>query len=428
MFRAVPPDRPSCVSTMPGKILPPQCSPESFRIHALASGHFHGCHFRSGHRVSAVPGHMEQGNLHRARHSRHPPVVARKRHRLAAIEQVRARRQMQGIEGSHPARAWKGIQRPRQHRRGQLQHRNPSEQRACRLAMGPGEPPGVQRRPHLVFQQSAGNQRPPPQRVRRLPILGQQMSERHGRVEIDQRSRRFSSSSVRTSCSRATGAGFGGRPEPPSAGGVSTPDLTASASSASARIGLRVALTGQSSATTRSRSVTRTVSPDAASRTYSLNRLFSTLIPTDLMHRKVATDRYLVNPSLDATQAPGIQGSRRAPDPGQLLSSSAAASATRAKTLYCDTGLPVEPARLAGTFHRTGLHARLKPTLTNPSPSPNSASPAPCPACPGGDSPTAPACAEPTGKSPRARHRQIHRFAALHKGAHLLQRPHPRGL
>jgi hypothetical protein len=42
--------------------------------------------------------------------------------------------------------------------------------------------------------------------------------------------------------------------------------------------------------------VTRTVSPDAASRMYSLSRLLSVLIPTDRMVDKVATGRYLVNP------------------------------------------------------------------------------------------------------------------------------------
>ena len=104
-----------------------------------------------------------------------------------------------------------------------------------------------------------------------------------GRVEIDHRSRRFSSSSAGTLSRLATGAGLGGGPAPASVGGVSTPDRTTSARKASARTGLRLSGSGPSSATTRSRSVTRMVSPEAASRTYSLNRLFSALIPTDLM-------------------------------------------------------------------------------------------------------------------------------------------------
>ena len=45
---------------------------------------------------------------------------------------------------------------------------------------------------------------------------------------------------------------------------------------------LKTPLRGQISATTRSPSVTRTVSPAAANRTYSLSRLLSTSMPTDL--------------------------------------------------------------------------------------------------------------------------------------------------
>ena len=81
-----------------------------------------------------------------------------------------------------------------------------------------------------------------------------------------------------------------------SVGGVSHPLRTASASRASASIGLLASLGGPISATTRSWSVTRTVSPEAASRTYSLNRLFNTFIPTDLIHREVATRSNLVKP------------------------------------------------------------------------------------------------------------------------------------
>ena len=47
-----------------------------------------------------------------------------------------------------------------------------------------------------------------------------------------------------------------------------------------------VSLGGQISATTRSLSVTRTVSPAAANRTYSLSRLLSTSMPTDLTERE----------------------------------------------------------------------------------------------------------------------------------------------
>ena len=52
---------------------------------------------------------------------------------------------------------------------------------------------------------------------------------------------------------------------------------------ASAGMGLLVSPGGPSSATTRPRFVTRTVSPAAASRTYSLSLLFNALIPMDRM-------------------------------------------------------------------------------------------------------------------------------------------------
>ena len=49
----------------------------------------------------------------------------------------------------------------------------------------------------------------------------------------------------------------------------------------------------------------------------------------------------------------------------------------------------------------------------------------PSPGCPGGDSPTAPACGAPRRTRPRDRLRQIHRLAALDKGANLLKGPNP---
>ena len=154
----------------------------------------------------------------------------------------------------------------------------------------------MQRPPQLVLRQSARDQSLVPERIRRATILGQEMGEGNGRVEVDYRSRRFSSISARASSSRATGGGVGGGPEAESVGGISKPDRTAPARKASVRTGLRVSLGGPSSATTRPRSVTRIVSPDAASRTYSLNRLFRSLMPTDLMCPSVAPSSYLINP------------------------------------------------------------------------------------------------------------------------------------
>ncbi|MEO8604732.1 MAG: GTP-binding protein [bacterium] len=62
--------------------------------------------------------------------------------------------------------------------------------------------------------------------------------------------------------------------------GVIAPLRTTSAKHASARMGLRCSRGGDGSATTRSRSVTNTVSPRAARRTYSLSLFLRTLRPT----------------------------------------------------------------------------------------------------------------------------------------------------
>ena len=104
-----------------------------------------------------------------------------------------------------------------------------------------------------------------------------------------------------------------------SVGGVSHPLRTASASRASASIGLLVSLGGPISATTRSRSVTRTVSPEAASRTYSLNRLFNTFIPTDLMYGKVATRSNLVKSCTEGEPSPRPSPSGRGKKVGATL-------------------------------------------------------------------------------------------------------------
>jgi len=70
-------------------------------------------------------------------------------------------------------------------------------------------------------------------------------------------------------------------PLPDLNGGVIQPWRKASSKSASESIGLREGLGGPISATTRSRSVTKTVSPPAASRTYSLSLFLSVLRPTE---------------------------------------------------------------------------------------------------------------------------------------------------
>ena len=116
----------------------------------------------------------------------------------------------------------------------------------------------------------------------------------NGLASADQRALLSSPSSARSSCNGATAGGVGGGADEVGTGGVSQPFRTASASTASASNGLLVAYGGPNSATIRSRSVIRTVSPDAATRTYSLSLLFRTFMPTDLMKRTVTPRCYLV--------------------------------------------------------------------------------------------------------------------------------------
>lgn len=76
-------------------------------------------------------------------------------------------------------------------------------------------------------------------------------------------------------------------------GGVIHPFLTASARRESVRTGLRLGRGGISSATTLSPSVTRIVSPEAASRTYSLMFVLEYLETYSSHEEKVASRSYL---------------------------------------------------------------------------------------------------------------------------------------
>ena len=101
------------------------------------------------------------------------------------------------------------------------------------------------------------------------PIFSQPIRARHRAIEIDHRS-------ARSRCRWRKSSSIiiiiitgwrGGGPRPTEIGGVIQPCRTASTNRASDHPELRVGLGGPISATTRSRSVTRTVSPPAASRT-----------------------------------------------------------------------------------------------------------------------------------------------------------------
>jgi hypothetical protein len=137
----------------------------------------------------------------------------------------------------------------------------------------------------LIWFQTPDSSRPRENRlihVRRIAILSQKMGERHRTIEIDHRSDRSSCKSAKISLSFITGfrAGISLTAD---SGGLTHPWRTASSKSASEPNGLRPGAGGPSSATTRFRSVTSTVSPAAASRMYSLSLFLRCSMPTDLM-------------------------------------------------------------------------------------------------------------------------------------------------
>ena len=101
------------------------------------------------------------------------------------------------------------------------------------------------------------------------------VSQYDGRADVDHRSRLSSSDMI--------GGGTGGGPEPGAVGGVNQPSRAAAVSPGASGMGFRSTLGGTISATTRSWSVTSTVSPAAASHTYSLGLSLSVFRPTDLM-------------------------------------------------------------------------------------------------------------------------------------------------
>ena len=176
----------------------------------------------------------------------------------------------------------------------QLQQSDAADDSASRITMGFVKLAYVQSGPDPVLDQADGDKSCAPKSVRRAIILGQKVSERHGSVYVDHRSLRSPSNSATTSFNAILGSGTGGVSTEGRSGGVNQPFRTASASTASARTGLLVSRGGPISATTRSWSVTRMVSPLAATRTYLLSRLLRTLIPTDLTCSKVGTSCYYV--------------------------------------------------------------------------------------------------------------------------------------
>src|SRR5262249_21110232 len=197
--------------------------------------------------------------------------------------------------------------------------------------MRAAETAGVNAVPDLVFEETARYQRRLPDGFWRRAILDQEMRQRDRRIEVDHRSSRSCFRSCMSCRSVMTGL-RGGEPPPVSAGGVSHPSRTPSASNASATNGLRPAWGGTISATTRSRSVTRTVSPLAARRTYSLSLFLSTFRPTERMPTKVATGSYLVNAPAFTTE--GYLDAAHGPPAGRAFASAPSVSSA-AVTAAC---------------------------------------------------------------------------------------------
>ncbi len=207
-------------------------------------------------------------------------IIAGKRYDLSLLSEKVNGCQMEGIQG--PDWLWERLQHPCEYRRSRFNKSNTTYEGTHMVAVGWGKPARVNPSPDLVLEQAAGDQRLLPKPRWWQSVFRQEMSEHNRGIEIDHCSSRSCFSSRSRSRRDITGL-RGGGPTAGRAGGVIQPCRTASASKASARSGLRLFCGGTSSATTRSRSVTSTVSPLAARRTYSLSLFLRTFNPMDLM-------------------------------------------------------------------------------------------------------------------------------------------------
>lgn len=218
-----------------------------------------------------------------------PFVIAGERYGLTLPSKKLHRGQMKRVQGSYRLR--EGFQRSREYGRSQFYESQATQKGANFVCVRSRQFPCVDPGPNLIFDEPAGNQRLLPQAVGRRTVLRQEVSERDRSIEINQRSLRSCSSSFFSLRKDVTGL-RGGGVNAARAGGVIQPLRTASDSKASANTGLLVAWGGTISATTRSRSVTSTVSPPSARRTYSLSLFFRTFRPTAFISANVASGSY----------------------------------------------------------------------------------------------------------------------------------------
>ena len=217
-----------------------------------------------------------------------PVVITCERYGLTLHSKKFRRRQMKRVQGSYRLR--EGFQRSCEYGRSEFYQGQATQQRANFVGVRSRQFARVNPGPNLILDEPAGNQRLLPQAVGRCMVFRQEVSERDRSIEINQRSLRSCSSSFFSLRKDVTG--LRGGVDAARAGGVIQPLRTASDSKASANTGLLVAWGGTISATTRSRSVTRTVSPPSARRTYSLSLFFRTFRPTAFISVNVASGSY----------------------------------------------------------------------------------------------------------------------------------------
>ena len=219
-----------------------------------------------------------------------PVVITCERYGLTLHSKKFRRRQMKRVQGSYRLR--EGFQRSCEYGRSEFYQGQATQQRANFVGVRSRQFARVNPGPNLILDEPAGNQRLLPQTVGRYMVFRQEVSERDGGIEINQRSLRSCSSSFFSFRKDVTGL-RGGGVDAASAGGVIQPLRTASESKASASSGLLVVSGGTISATTRSRSVTRTVSPPSARRIYSLSLFLRTFKPTAFIISNVASCSYM---------------------------------------------------------------------------------------------------------------------------------------
>jgi hypothetical protein len=101
---------------------------------------------------------------------------------------------MEGVERAH--RVGKRSERPREDLGHHLDEGQTREQLTGGVAVGPRVVPRVEPYPELVLEKPTGDEVLRPEILRRTPVFRQELRQRDGRVDVDQRSFRSSDSSA----------------------------------------------------------------------------------------------------------------------------------------------------------------------------------------------------------------------------------------